>query len=122
MNPPSSVKAQVTLIQRILQTTIDQQMISYPLLASMEGEYPLPIRDFMQEPAHPIIMAMPYHQMLFGYLLRLHPLHPHGHNLDCLYYCITKGPVAQLFLSLREIVHLHQRHTPYFNCQDLHQP
>ena len=56
----TTLENQVHLVQRILQTITDQQMIAFPLHPSLEGDVPLPIGDFTQEPTHPLVLAMPY--------------------------------------------------------------
>jgi hypothetical protein len=89
---------------------IDQQALAQPPHAFFEDESPLPLGDMVQNMVHPVVMTMPYRQMLYGSLLRLHPHHPHSLSPDSIDYRLIKGPVAQLFLVLRKIVLLRQSH------------
>ena len=116
---PVTLESQVHLVQRILQTIIDQQMIAFPLHPSLEGDIPLPIGDFTQEPTHPLILAMPYRRMMFSYITRYHPDHPRGQCLTPLDFRLMKGLVAQLFLLLRKIILMLQEHPSAFEEQEL---
>src|SRR6201986_370127 len=60
MSLPTTRTPQVQLVQRILQTITDQQIVAFPLHPSLEGDVPLPIGDFTREPTHPLVLAMPY--------------------------------------------------------------
>ena len=111
---PLSKEATIQLTLRILQTILNQQMTTQPLYSTFEDRLPLPLGDLIQSTIHPVIMTMPYRQMLYSYLLRLHPLHPQGHEVGHINHHLTKGPVAQLFLLLRKIVHLHLDHSEIF--------
>jgi hypothetical protein len=108
--PPLSKEDTILLTLRILQTMVDQQALAQPPHAFFEDESPLPLGDMVQNMVHLVVMTMPYRQMLYGSLLRLHPHHPHSLSPDSIDYRLVKGPVAQLFLVLRKIVLLRQNH------------
>ena len=73
----------------------------------------------MQNPLHPVVTTMPYCQMLYSFLLRLHPHHHQAQEVNHIDHRLTKGPIAQLFLLLRKIVLLVQNHPTTFTQLNL---
>ena len=121
LNPILTPEDTIHLTLRILQVITNQQMISQPPYSILPDDLPLPLGDLTQNPLHPVVTTMPYHQMLYSFLLRLHPCHPQYQEVDQIDHHLTKGPIARLFLLLRRIVLLVQSHPTTFTQLNLPQ-